>query len=308
MDASVVSGLVAAASAVVAIALSYYFRRVSIATTEKVSALTERVSGLDRSQLGAVVCDFVDAGTLSTLATQYGVEPRPEEVETAEGVKRDAGAEAGVSASKLRVGGERSETLRALYRVRFDPHVLTEEVLSALDRQMALRSDLTGIPAVGLDELRALAGDDSGMLSVEEIWDRMVATAKAKQFEAAARADDYLLLNGQWLVNQGGSDEVELGLAELREGDTTSEMPRGVSLIVPVLLGPVGDSGDAILTAQGRQRLKPGTRLRASVFGRSASYQSREHSLRVIPVAVFSRVGGRASGGHGGGTSRTSSS
>jgi hypothetical protein len=84
-----ISVLAAAAATFLSTVVAVYFRNFTRATTERIEVLSERVSLLGVARRGALVCDYVDVGTLATLATQYRVQPRPDEVERSSAAKTD---------------------------------------------------------------------------------------------------------------------------------------------------------------------------------------------------------------------------
>jgi hypothetical protein len=252
----------------------------------------------ERSRTGAVVCDYVDGGTLRTLATQWGVKPRPEEIESVAGRKEGITAKLGVAGTEFGASVEGEEAMKTLYRLPFDPNSLVDELLGVLETRGALRTDLASRPVVGLEELREVAerGAQVGeggqrLVQVERLLEDLLAAAKRKQFESV-RNDEFLLIETDWNVtsDQGGARRLEL--ARLGTGDAAIEMPRGVSLLVPTLIGGEKGTENVNVTAQGWQRIAPGDRITASVLGFSGPFNSTESRLTVIPIAIFRRVGG----------------
>jgi hypothetical protein len=246
-----------------------------------------------RSRRGAIICDYVDTGTLRSLAEQYAVPQNPEEIEATKAKKRGTTGEFGAQGVKLGGSEESSESQRVVYRPRSDPNVLTEQVITAIDSRDRVRSELVAAPSIGLKEIEALVQANANLPTSADLMDRLVGTAKRAQFKAQS-SDDFLLLEASWVVERESS-ETNLKLAELQDWGQTVSMPSSVALRVRV---PIDDPGsEDLITAQGRQRLRNGARVRASVFGRASYFDDETSTLYVAPFAVFSRSGGTASSG-----------
>lgn len=293
--ASIIAVIASGGAALVAGAVGYYFRRVSRVTVGEIEFLSARISGFDRSRSGVVVCDYVDVGTLATLAAQYGVQQRPDELERSTAGKSDLRAEIGVGSSKVGGGHEDTITERALYRAQSDPNVLTQDVLEALDRVSGLNVDLAALPKVGLEELRQIASS-GGKIDAEEIYEELLATSKTREFEALANTEEFILIDSEWFVERD-RDSVMLRLARLGDSAASSQMPKGAGLVVPVLSGPQEQMGQAMWTAQGRLRLREGARIGGSVLGRGGPYDSESHTLWVLPIVIFARLGRQSASG-----------
>ncbi|HEV2122605.1 MAG TPA: hypothetical protein VGW38_07505, partial [Chloroflexota bacterium] len=234
------------------------------------------------------LCDYVDIGTLQTLAGQYAVPLRPEEIEASSTRKDGRSAEIGVGATKGAIGQEDTEGHRLVYRVRFDPHILTELVINAVDSRDNIRDDLAAVPTVGVKEIEALVEMQSEIPTTAALLEGLIAAGKREQFEAIGRGSDYLLVDATWTAHKEDLS-IALQLAELQSSDSVVTMPSSVALRVRV---PVQNPGpEDLITSQGRQRLFPGARIRATVFGRPAFYDGSSATLYLSPVAVFSRVG-----------------
>lgn len=149
-------------------------------TRATVEQLSSTVQGAERARHGVIVCDYVDTGTLVTLATQYGVEPIPDEVEKSTGKKEGSKAEAGVTGLKGELSTEASEAIRTVYRNYTDPNVLTDEVLRAVEANAFLQKDLADVPPVGLKELRVVAEKNPTLDTVDALWRDMIGQAKAE--------------------------------------------------------------------------------------------------------------------------------
>ncbi len=113
---------------------------------------------------GVLVCDYVDAGMLETIAKQKGIEPSPKVSERGRRVTK----EGSVGFQKIPIIGKlaRSSTddERLRWEHREDHNVLLSSVLGTLDKAGELRRDLTRAPEVSLvsphvmDELADMAG------------------------------------------------------------------------------------------------------------------------------------------------------
>jgi hypothetical protein len=114
--------------------------------------------------------------------------------------KRGAAAELGLPrGAKVSGSSEESETLRALYRLRFDPHVLTEQLIDAIEDQDVVRTDLAAIPPIGVREIEALTqAPGESIASPTELMEKLLATGKREQFGAVAQSREYLLLDATW--------------------------------------------------------------------------------------------------------------
>jgi hypothetical protein len=288
---------IAALAAAVATMALVTWRQLSL-TRVSFGEISLQLRTAERSRTGAVVCDYVDGGTLRTLATQWGVKPHPEEIERVAGRKEGITAKLGVSSTEVGASIEGEEAMKTLYRLPFDPNTLVDELLGVLEVRGALRTDLASRPVVGLEELREVAerGAQVGeggqrLVQVERLLEDLLAAAKRKQFESV-RNDEFLLIETDWNVtsDQGGTRRLEL--ARLGTGDAAIDMPKGVSLVVPTLIGGEKGTENVNVTAQGWQRIAPGDRITASVLGSSGPFNSSQNRLAVIPIAIFRRVGG----------------
>lgn len=288
---ALISGLVSLGAAFVAVTIGVYFRRVSRVTVGKIEVLSERVSGFDRSRSGVVVCDYVDVGTLATLATQYGVQRAPDEVEKTNAAKSELRGQFSLGGSSVGAANENATTERALYRAKNDPNLLTEEVLEALQRNASIRSDLGALPTVGIDELKQIA-QGGGTIDAEKLYGQLVATAKAREFQRLANSEEFILIDAEWDVEMRGGD-LAIRLAQLGHPPATSDMPSGVDLISLILNEPPEQVGQALWSAQGRNRIRVGTRIRASVLGRAGPFDPSSDTLTLLPIVVFARLGRR---------------
>jgi hypothetical protein len=302
-------GLLAAGAFLVAIALSIpavllSFRR-DLRETSRDIQVSFREE-LQRRKLGVLLCDYVDVGTLQTLAVQYEVSPEPHEVEHLTASKSGQRAEVGVgTAAKFGLEGEESQTYRALYKLSADPHVLTDKVIDAIAKRDGLRSDLATIPPIGLNEIEQLATSAASMSNycaehtsdspdatlARRLLEALLRQALRTRFRAAADSNEFLLIDTRWLV-QVGDDAIRLQLAQLQSGVTIEPAPQDIGLQVAVPVPVKGDqSGTDLLTPQGKQRLQSGAVIPASVFGRPAYFDEESSILHVSPITVFSRIG-----------------
>ena len=285
---AVVSVLAAALGALLVSVSAYYFARRRVGEAQSTFA-----SELRRSRVGALLCDYIDVGTVQTLARQYNVRGDPDEVSKESSRKRGRRAEVG--AGDVKLGGETEDTQTAtvVYRLPFDPHSLTERLINSIDALDSIRDDLASIPPIGLAEIEAVAQSGGQLSSARELLEALLTSAKKEQFGRVAEGSEYVLVDSTWRVQSEAPEEVMLSLARLQSGESVANMPAGVQLRITVPLSSRGT--DDLTTAQGRQRLRPGATIRASVFGRPSRYEEAQSTLYLAPIAVFSRVGSATS-------------
>ncbi|MGI5224019.1 hypothetical protein [Actinoallomurus sp. CA-142502] len=276
-----------AAGALVASVATYMQSRL---TRLRVGTLTTRIEQISRSSLGAVICDYVDIGTLQTLAAQYSVELNPEEIKQTSSGKRVRGVEFGAHGAKASTNHEEQQGMEFLYRVPSDPHRLTERVIDSINRVEDMRTDLARLPQIGVSEISELV-KSKATITTDELIDNLIAVAKREQFESAGSRSEFVLIDALWQVSEvDGGINTRLSLAELSTDSDQLTMPGTVSLHLDI---PQGNTASAqeLVTAQGRQRLRVDAQIRATVFGNAAYFDNRTSALVLTPIAVFNRVG-----------------
>jgi len=291
VDPVAVGGIVATAGALVGSLTSLYRSRRTQSALERLD-VGVRQAGLAKT--GALLCDYVDAVAIDTLASQYGVPRSPDEVERGRGSKSTAKAGIGAGGVEAGVESEVSDTARVLYKLRFDPNILTANVLDTLDAQRLLDKDLMRVPAVDADELNKEAAQNPGLKNVGELLHHAQTGAKLRDFTAAVKEDRFLLIENEWQVEgPPGGPPIDLKATQMGKTDDAVALPTGVSLTVPIHAGFNVNATDALITGQGRVRFQVGTTIRAVVFGRPGALDEGTRSFSVTPISIFSRVGRR---------------
>jgi hypothetical protein len=239
----------------------------------------------------ALLCDYVDPATLRSLSAQYKILPRPEELEKTRGRKKGGEAEFSPGAAKLGINIEQNDEMKEIYRLPFDPNIVTAELIRSLKEEGLLRDDLMSLPSLRYKDLKAVVDAKPSLDNIEDIWKEMVVVGKSRQLRDVAENSKYILLEGQWRVEQSPDGTFELHLASM--GDTQDEQVPLPESIVRAQLTVGTDPAAQMLTGMGASRLRAtrfGNTVAAGVFG-VGTYESQSSVLWIHPIAVFRRTG-----------------
>lgn len=256
---------------------------------------------------GVIICDWVDAGVLASVAKQKGIEPDPDRLERGDATISSSGVEGGRSIFKGRVGRERRRDERGFYEVARDPNALLARVFAKVHRE-GIDTDIDsvgGSPVLGEEMLNEIVQAARGEPEVEAarhaVRSLQVATLRQRVADAwrseSAQAR-FVLIESEWDIKElanadpanTGCPRYELRLRKLRQQPDYEmsrygadvDMPEGLALVV-------GLTGEHV-TEPGTSRLRDGAGLVAGVFGTTAQFDSDSGVLTVTPIAVFSRV------------------
>lgn len=256
-------------------------------------------------------CDFVARADLLSIALDKGISLSPEQKTVTRGSTKRA--KAGVGSTEL--GTEQANQETEIYQTSIDNQRLLKLVLSRLEREDELVTDLADISAPGsvegslltvlkdpdrygdsrlLQEIEeavgAARGSDGGATSRFPAIQALVLDyalldikrEKVEHFRSIVKENPapWVLIEGTWAVTKADTHGVELELARLNslsgEGDQI-EMPNGIGLKFMI---PPQNPGS---------RFVMGDRISAGLFGSPSSYT--RGVLRVAPIAVFQRMG-----------------
>jgi len=257
---------------------------------------------------GSLFCNYVDVAVLQRLATDLGIEPNPTQVEEHRAKRFSRGLGLRLGRGEVRAGREDESGRKETYALPFDPERLTAGVIDRLretDRvDLGLGFAPSGAAAQWHTLLELLGGEGDGESDrglppdlkrrVGDLVNKALAGEKADHFRRVAEERPYALVEGLWRVGNALGDKrgIILELAELHSYPRDKlPMPATLTLQVPIEFDSVGFSGGAGFTPRGAQRIKSAESVVCGVLGTPESFQSG--LLRMTPVVVFDRVGGR---------------
>lgn len=259
-----------------------------------VAHLTDKFDARQRVEReGVLLCDYVDKDALLSLAEQYAVKRAPDETEETRGEQAIRRAGVQVLGADAGLAAETSHGERELYRHPTDFNVLTGNVLVKLEGPNRIQKYLLRVPPIGPAQLKRIAAQNPDVTNVDELLSEAHRDAKVHDFEAAFSMGLFLLVENDWSVLSAPSS-LPGSLCATRLGTVgdSVELPPGVRVIVPIEAGFVPEVEYALVTAQGRQRFRPDERVRATVLGRTGSFDPDSGTLSISPIVIFSRVGG----------------
>jgi len=256
---------------------------------------------VERPHRGEIVVDFVDEVALRNVHQQLAGTPAIR-VERSEGERRSTGFKLAIPLTGIDPGlqhdREREEAELAVYER--SPLVVGDLLLAVLDAliEKRLLADFLQAPdpfwvASPADDVGApLANsfptegegegdffrDSEEELAYKKVHGPSIWQARA---EAAAQARRWIFVEGGWTV--------ESPLLRLDEVPN-AEMPEWVHLVA-VWPTEETERRDA-LTLQGQRLMLEGATVSACLFGRADAWTDENRELRVLPLAVFDRVGG----------------
>jgi hypothetical protein len=270
---------------------------------------------------GVLICDYVDVETLTTTATQSGVEPEPQETERGTTTTRDRSAGLTKGGLTGRFGRSRSEDERKRFLHGADPNLLLSKTLDTLEQKGELTRYLADTPSVSLgdpnleDQLSKIAEEYAEAKEAREaltnVRARLISSEKRNEFEEVVKGRQFVLVESRWNVARSDG-RIQLSLAQLNPGSRYSDWAREQQRLVmremylddmegaepppkpkpikmPDEIAVVVAIDAAELTKQGESRFPGDGHVSAGVFGTAAAHV--DGTLTVSPLAVFARQG-----------------
>jgi hypothetical protein len=267
-------------------------------------ALADRERHITR---GVIICDWVDAGVLASVAKQKGIEPDPDRLERGDATTHSGGVEGGRGIFKGRFNRERKRDERGFYELTKDPNALLVRVFSKV-HQDGIDSEidsLSGAAVLGDEMLNEIVQAARGEPEIEAARDavRALQAATLRQrvadsWGAQSTQARFVLIESEWDVKESpaadpaavGGPGYELRLRKLRQLPDYETPRHGGDVDMPEGLGLGLYLTGEHVTEPGKSRLRDGTRLVAGVFGTTAQFDAESGLLTITPIAVFSRV------------------
>lgn len=264
---------------------------------------------------GILICDWVDASVLGSVAKQKHVEPDPDRLERGSRVTTSRGLEGG-RRIRGRLSRERQRDERSYYEMSKDPNALLGRVMENLHGDSAIDDDLDivwGTVLLGDDQLDDVVRAARDKPEIEAARDAVRALQSAAVRERVAqswqsRADKprFVLVESEWIVERvvdlrpaaaGDVEYYELRLSKLRQRiesypTEAYDVHEGhfQQLPMPSDLQMTARLPFDRLTEQGKGRVRDKVTIVAGIFGTTAGFKPESGTLTLTPIAVFARV------------------